>query len=160
MLVFRSRHTPCAVTIVLVFECRLWLLGKDAFVVVVSNPRQQKAYTKITKIRARYFFGFCVCVLGLRLEKRPFEKALGAAKTRTQKTQKYLALIFVIFVYVFWASGLQNDLSKMVVGGSKSARKKRKNASPQRRSFKGTKDDTPKQRLPLFCFGVRRLDAD
>ncbi len=53
------------------------------------------------------------------LEKRPIENASRTPKTHTQKTQKYLTLIFVFFVYAFWASRSKNDLPKMLPLGSK-----------------------------------------
>ncbi len=43
----------------------------------------------------------------------------GDRKLGTQKTQKYLALIFVFFVYAFWASRSKTDLSELLPPGSK-----------------------------------------
>ncbi len=69
----------------------------------------QNTCTKNTKIPRPDFCDFCVRVFNLLVEKRPSENASRTPKTRTQKTQKYLAMIFVFFVYVFWASDWKHN---------------------------------------------------
>ncbi len=48
---------------------------------------------------------------------------------RTQKTQKYLALIFVFFVYVIWEFGSHFREVVFPLEGGKCAHKKHKNQS-------------------------------
>ncbi len=69
----------------LCFLCALFppFIGKTTF--RKYDPNSQSTYTKNTKITPRYFCVFCVRVLGLPLEKCPFENAPKSVKSVRKK---------------------------------------------------------------------------